>query len=65
MPCASPHQATRSDTNCVLRSTRNWRFVTRIGNTLFTIEQAPCAGRVSKTNASYRFVALSDMGEVK
>ena len=30
-----------SDTNCVVLSTRNWRFVARIGNTLFTIEQAP------------------------
>jgi hypothetical protein len=55
-----------SDTDCVVRNTRNWRFVARAGTTLFTIEQAPYAPASSaEVNQSYRFMALSDVGEVK
>lgn len=56
---------TQSDTNCVVRTTRNWRFVARVGGNLFTIELGPYSGALTAASASYRFMALTDMGEVK
>lgn len=54
-----------SDANCVVRLTRNWRFVSRMGSNLFTIELGPYAGALTAASESYRLMALSDMGEVK
>ena len=56
---------TPSDATCLASQTRYWRFVARTGTTLFTIEQGPYSGTVSEADMSYRFVAFSDLGEVK
>ena len=54
-----------SDANCLVSTTRYWRFVARTGSRLFTIEQGPYFGPTSEADMSYRFVALSDLGELK
>jgi hypothetical protein len=56
---------TPTDTNCTVRTTRNWRFVARVGTKLFTIEQAPYSPGRTEESQSYRFMVLTDTGEVK
>ena len=57
-----------SDPNCIVGAARYWRFVARAGGRLFTIEQGPFFpgfGAISEAEMSYRFVAFTDLGELK
>lgn len=52
--------------NCKAQGTeRYWRFVAQQGKTLFVIEQGPFIGVQNEPDSSYRFVALTDVGEPK
>lgn len=52
--------------NCKAQGTeRYWRFVAQQGKTLYVIEQGPFIGVQNEPDISYRFVALTDVGEPK
>lgn len=52
--------------NCKAQGTeRYWRFVAQQGKTMYVIEQGPFFGVQSESDSSYRFVAMTDVGEPK